>query len=315
MQVRETTRPFTISTDYRKLEAQDPLRRIAARTHCVKPGCNGKYRIPFIVKNSTRSNVGKAYQKVGKQYSTRSIQSNSGQCYTCGSPFIHHYMAAIPPTEHNGVPSQPPAAPSQAVQICTLPATQQITRGCPGCGSLRSNKDCTNGFCKKCCVKAATTNPQRSPCNYRAHQLRRNGFGSQQPILEPNVNTPPQNPLPVQPTLPLQLIQTQLPFSTASVPSTSAPIRNLSNALPPGWAKMRQSSLQVDTDALLHEHQLQFNKALLQQSYNLVWYSQVRWQIPFVSILIDRPTGWHRTFNHHYTTYDTVHVLRSCQNS
>jgi hypothetical protein len=113
MQVRETTRPFTISTDYRKLEAQDPLHRIAARTHCIKPGCNGKYRIPFIVKNSTRSNVGKAYQEVSKQYSTRSIQSNSGQCYTCGSSFIHHYMAAIPPTEHNGVPSQPPAAPSQ----------------------------------------------------------------------------------------------------------------------------------------------------------------------------------------------------------
>ena len=64
MQVDSTVIPFSLPGDTRSLSTNDPLRQIAAKSTCIQVGCVGEYDWPHIVRQSTHSNIGKAYQKV-----------------------------------------------------------------------------------------------------------------------------------------------------------------------------------------------------------------------------------------------------------
>lgn len=171
----------------------------------------------------------------------------------------------------------------QSLPVPTLPPTQpQIedpvqsqAQGCPGCGSICQNKDCSDSFCKKCCLKAAQANPQWAPCNYRAHQLSRNGYNIEQTmwdlaympsqtILGPGMTvavmpgTPSDNQSSQRITTPVMPGYIQSP----SISITPAPViartqdstttRPLSNILPSDWAQARTRSMQFDADTRQH---------------------------------------------------------------
>ncbi|KAF8468542.1 hypothetical protein JB92DRAFT_1997674 [Gautieria morchelliformis] len=181
-------------------------------------------------------------------------------------------LALAPPPAPSRQSATPSAAPSATPSVPSAPQPAPLlpNGGCPKCGSLRGNKDCSVGYCKKCCVKNALGNPGRAPCNYRAHQLHRNGYAHQPAIL-------PAPSLPIA-TLPSSCslpIVSSPPIASAILAAPDLPpTRNLSNPLPSGWADARMRSLQIEQNTLNHAQQLQDSHIMLQQSYNLVWYAQ-----------------------------------------
>ncbi|KAF8520040.1 hypothetical protein JB92DRAFT_3141507 [Gautieria morchelliformis] len=220
-----------------------------------------RVRLSRDCKEINPNNVGKAYQK----------------CKGCGTIFIHQRMAAFPPNANLALapppaPSQqsamPSAAPSATPSVPSAPQPEPLlpNGGCPKCGSLRGNKDCSVGYCEKCCVKNALGNPGRAPCNYRAHQLRRNGYAHQPAILPA-----PSLPIATLPSSSSLPIVSSPPIASAILAAPDLPpTRNLSNPLPSGWADARMRSLQIEQNTLNHTQQLQDSHIMLQQSYNLV---------------------------------------------
>jgi hypothetical protein len=71
-------------------------------------------------------------------------------------------------------------------------------------------------------------------------------------------------------------------IATQIIPSVS---QSLANLVPPVWEKERDLALQMRSDRLIYERQLQLHQNMIKQSHNLVWYSEVRvWEL-FLSVL------------------------------
>ena len=132
------------------------------------------------------------------------------------------------------------------------PYSQQFLLGvgCPGCGSGHGNKVCANGFCRKCCHKAAAANPGHPLCHERKHALSINALQIQ-PNSNANISIAP--PLLALPQSSHSFIPTPVPLShiPTHVPPTLSvqrPCEDISRALPPGWANNRDISLQLQAN-------------------------------------------------------------------
>lgn len=185
------------------------------------------------------------------------------QCTSCNSVFIHHRMAPNPQEEIPQPPPLPlPQQPLPLPQPQPLPAVQNIAHApgtsCPSCGSLRGNRTCGDGYCKRCCQKAAAANPARKLCSERKHQLH------------PGVPIAANFHVPEPPPHPLH--QQLLPAPQPDPRAAPAPLGKL---VPLVWEQQRDLALKMRDERLLHEQKLQLHQNLLKQSHNLVWYSEV----------------------------------------
>lgn len=202
-------------------------------------------------------------------------------------PHAPHPHSHLPHASH---PPPHPCIQPQPWPRHPLPTNSATSgSGCPLCGSLRGNRSCVDGFCKKCCQNAATLNPGRKLCNEHKHQLNPNTTqhvtGSKIHIPVPQhavLAAPPPSFFPpllqqqIDPSLslsntqfpalsasissaPQQQIHPSLSLSDTQFPSLSAPqvasssTPQLGRYIPSSWAKECDIQLKLRDEWLLHE--------------------------------------------------------------